>query len=65
VGKRAVFFYVGVNVLGEHDAPIFRIEQIETVVMYQITKQRDTQEDRGNSKMSEKSVGFYYKEYRA
>jgi hypothetical protein len=55
---------MGVNVLAEHNASIFRIEQIDTVVMYQITTQRDTQEDRRISKMFEKSVKQCYKEYR-
>jgi hypothetical protein len=59
------FFYIGVNVLGEHDASIFRIEQIETVVMYQITTQRDTQQDCRISKIFEKSVKQCYEEYRA
>jgi hypothetical protein len=53
---------MGVNVLGEHDASVFRIEQIETVVVYQITTQRDIQEDRRISKMFEKSVEQCYKE---
>jgi len=64
MGNRAIF-YMGVNVLGEHDASIFRIEQIETVVMYQITTQRDTQADRRISKIFEKSVEQCYEEYRA
>jgi len=36
---------MGISVLGEYYASIFRIEQIETLIMYQITTQRDTQED--------------------
>jgi hypothetical protein len=52
MGNRAVF-YMGVNVLGEHYAPIFRVEQIETVIMYQITTRRYTQEDRRISQMFE------------
>jgi hypothetical protein len=56
---------MGVNVLGEHYASVFRIEQIEKVDMYQITTQRDIQEDRRFSKTFEKSVEQCYKEYRA
>jgi hypothetical protein len=59
------FFNMGVSVLGKHDASIFRMEQIETVVMYQITTQRDTQEDRRISKIFEKSTEQCFKEYRA
>jgi len=56
---------MGVNVLGEHYDSIFRIEQIERVVMHQVTTQRDTQENCRISKMFEKSVDQCYKEYRA
>jgi hypothetical protein len=62
--NRAVF-YMSVNVPGEHYASIFRREQIETVVMYQITTQRDTLEDRRISRIFEKSIEQCYKEYRA
>jgi len=63
-GEPCSFFYMGISVLGEYYASIFRIEQIETLIMYQITTQRDTQEERRISKMFEKSVEQCYKGYR-
>lgn len=63
--KPCSFFYMGVSVLGEHCASIFTIERIETLIIYQINTQRDTQEYRRISKMFEKSVEQCYKGYRA